>query len=62
MEDPMSVGLLTFPQMRDFHDLLGQRPLSLFMVLGWDQLVLTPLLYGLYFWIWWRGNGCSGIG
>lgn len=42
VENPMSVGLLTFPERRDFHDLLGQRPLSVFMVLGCDQLVLTP--------------------
>lgn len=32
-ENSKSVGLLTFPQRRDFLDLLGQRPLSLCMVL-----------------------------
>jgi len=42
LENPMSVGLLTFSQRRDFHELLRRRPMSLFMVLGWDQLVLTP--------------------
>jgi hypothetical protein len=36
MENPMSVGLLTFPQRRDFHDLLGQRQsLSLWY---WDGI------------------------
>jgi hypothetical protein len=41
MENPMSLILLTFLQRRDFHDLLGQRPFFLFIVLGWDQSVLT---------------------
>jgi hypothetical protein len=56
MENPMSMWLLTFPQMREFHDLLGQRPSSLFMFLGWRSFGTDTLtiLFSLYIWISWR--------